>query len=195
MTPSKYLDLKEAIIKKGYADEIIWAEDLKPCKDWTDFFFEYVFVVCNSGMKYTIAIVIYRKIIEAIKAHENVRSVFGHPGKAAAIEKVRENALHYFAKYQACKTDIDKIAYLETLPWIGKITKYHLAKNLGITTVAKPDRHLDRIAKKYGTTPQEMCEQLSRSIGDTVAVVDLVIWRAASLGIVYKLKDLNEKET
>ncbi len=182
MSPEKYLDLKDYIIKQGYSLDIDWAEGLKPCEDHSSFFTEYVYVVCNSGMKNTVALQIFDRVMRAIGDGKSVHSAFGHKGKADAIEKVWLKSASYFLGYLERKTDKGKIEYLETLPWIGKITKYHLAKNLGITSVAKPDRHLERIAKSYNTTPQMMCEKLSNIIGDTVAVVDLVIWRAASLG-------------
>lgn len=74
-----------------------------------------------------------------------------------------------------------RTAYLETLPWIGKITKYHLARNLGID-VAKPDRHLMRLSEKFGfASVQEMCENISRKTGDRIGLVDLILWRDANL--------------
>ena len=40
-----------------------------------------------------------------------------------------------------------------------KAYKFHLARNLGLD-FAKPDRHLQRIAQSYNTTPQELCEHI-----------------------------------
>lgn len=73
--------------------------------------------------------------------------------------------------------------YLQTLPWICPITKYHLTKNLGLD-VCKPGRHLVRIAGDYDMTPEELCEKLSKEAGDRVAMVDNGIWRAANLGFI-----------
>ena len=75
------------------------------------------------------------------------------------------------------------MAYLESIPWIGGITKYHLAKNLGFDC-CKPDRHLVRISKEYNTSPEELCKRISEATGDRVATVDLVIWRVANLGLI-----------
>lgn len=74
-----------------------------------------------------------------------------------------------------------KVAYLRSLPWIGDITCWHLAKNYG-HDVAKPDRHLVRIAGDEGV--HGLCARLARESGDRVATVDLVIWRAANLGMI-----------
>ena len=75
---------------------------------------------------------------------------------------------------------------METLPWIGPITKYHLARNLGID-VAKPDRHLVRLAKRFGynesTGVQQMCEELAERTRDRIGVVDVVLWRYANLKV------------
>ena len=60
-----------------------------------------------------------------------------------------------------------------------------LAKNLGVDT-AKPDRHLVRVAEATGyASPASLCEHLARMVGDTVAVVDLVIWRFATISADY----------
>ena len=78
----------------------------------------------------------------------------------------------------------DLIAFCETLPWIGPITKFHLAKNLG-SNVAKPDVHMLRLAKLSGTTAQELCERLSRETGYRAATIDLILWRACADGIIH----------
>jgi len=69
------------------------------------------------------------------------------------------------------------VATLRCLPYIGDITGYHLAKNLG-ADVAKPDRHLTRWAASCGfDNVQVLCSILAEATGDPVRVVDLVIWR------------------
>ena len=78
----------------------------------------------------------------------------------------------------------DLIAFCETLPWIGPITKFHLAKNLG-SNVAKPDVHMLRLAKRSGTAAQELCERLSRETGYRAATIDLILWRACADGIIH----------
>lgn len=184
MTPDAYMDLKEKVRAAGYAHEIDWAEELAPIQSSWRFFLEYIWVVVNSGMKEQIARKIYKRILDALEEDKMPPTVFGHKAKAQAMVEVLANLTDTFHKYRSIGSDEERIEFLQTLPWIGPITKYHLAKNLGITTVAKPDRHLARIAKGFKTTAQELCEQISRATGDTVALVDLVIWRAANLGFV-----------
>ena len=93
------------------------------------------------------------------------------------------NVSEIFAEYKALRID-SRLEFLERLPWIGPITKFHLARNLGMD-VCKPDRHLLRIAKAHhGTTPAALCGRLSRLSGDRIGVVDVVLWRAANLRLV-----------
>ncbi len=180
MEADEYIVLKEKLIQKGYADEINWAENLKVCNDSESFCLEYIWVVCNSGMKNQIAEKIYRRILKAISDTQDISSVFGHKGKVSGIKKVMQNHKEIFADYLIAK---DKTAFCESLPWIGKITKYHLAKNLG-EDIAKPDRHLMRIAKEYNMSPFELCKTLSDLVGDRIRTVDVILWRAANLGLV-----------
>jgi hypothetical protein len=180
MDASAYFDLKSAVLEAGFADEITWAETIKPCESATDFALEHAFVVCNSGMKAQIAVKIYRKVRDALLNNNPVALVFGHKGKTAAIEHVFTNRHRLFEEFNGAT---DKLSFLESLPWIGGITKYHLAKNFGIPC-CKPDRHLVRIAQQFNTTPELLCERLARETGNSVPVVDTVIWRAANLGMI-----------
>lgn len=182
MEALKYLTLKEQIISKGYEDDITWAENVKPCTSSDVFLIEFTFVVCNSGMKAQIARQIFNRLIDAMKSRGEISlwDAFKHPGKLAAIGYVWAIRNQLFTEYIMAK---DKLEFCKSLPWIGDITKYHLYKNLGGNCV-KPDRHLVRIAKQYGTDCFTMCQNLSDIIGDRVGTVDYVIWRAANLGMV-----------
>lgn len=170
----------EGVIAMGYEDEIEWARNVQPCTNGHDFLMEYVWVVLNSGMKNQIARQIFDRIVKAWGNGEETWTAFGHKGKVKAIDQVRSNYPDYFQMYLDVE---DKISYLKSLPFIGGITCYHLAKNLG-HDCAKPDRHLIRIAEHYKTTPEALCKKLSDETGERVATVDLVLWRAANLGII-----------
>lgn len=75
----------------------------------------------------------------------------------------------------------DPLKELKKLPYIGDVTVFHLAKNLGFD-LAKPDRHLARIAKATGYDDvNKMCREISRIWGDPVSVVDTILWRWAVL--------------
>lgn len=171
--------LMASLISRGYGEEISWQRDLKECETSSEFANEAIWVILNSGMKEQIARKIYNKISDAISANVDISTVFGHAGKVAAIKHILANHANIFTNY--CLSE-DKIAYLQTIPFIGKITCYHLAKNLGHDCV-KPDRHLVRIAGQYNLTPVELCEKISVVTGEKKCVVDIIIWRACNLNI------------
>lgn len=173
-----YLDLKRDLAQVGYGEDVEWAESVREPADAEAFFREYAFVVVNSGMKATIAGPIFRRIMEALHRGETVRSAFGHPGKAAGIQRVYDEREAWFQRYREAE---DKLAFLRAMPWIGGITQYHLLKNLG-GEAPKPDRHLVRIAASYGTDTFTLCAALAEATGDHIGTVDVVPWRAASLG-------------
>ena len=77
----------------------------------------------------------------------------------------------------------DPIAQLERLPFIDSITSWHLAKNLGID-VAKNDRHLARLAARFGYhDAHELCGDIAERTGEPAAVIDIVLWRHAALNL------------
>jgi hypothetical protein len=180
MTKERYLDLKQRIITAGYIGEVSWAEELKPCLSEDVFALEAVWVIISSGMKNQVARIIEERIYKAIADYQPIGSVFRHKGKVKAIEYILANKAQLFKAFQGAKL---KLESLKSLPWIGDITKYHLAKNLGLDMV-KPDRHLVRIAEKEGKIPYQLCKEISDLTGDKVSVVDTVIWRAANLGMI-----------
>lgn len=161
-------------------DDIAWSEGIQPPENAEDFAMEAIFVICNSGMKNTIARKIFNKIVIAIGEGQSASTVFGHAGKAAAIDDIwrrREELLH--AYFNAA----DKVEFCATLPWIGPITKFHLAKNFG-ADVAKPDVHLQRLADREDCSVPALCARLALATGYRVATIDVVLWRACANGIV-----------
>jgi hypothetical protein len=181
MSEQEYISLKKAIIEAGFQEDIDWAEGIKLCEDPFEFWLEYTFVICNSGMKWQVATPIFQRIVAARCDHgKAAHTVFRHPGKCQAIDRAWNEKLDMLLGFIRAG---DRLQYCQSLPWIGPITKYHLAKNLG-EDCCKPDRHLVRIANQYETTPEEMCTALSKATGDRIATVDTVIWRAANLGMI-----------
>jgi hypothetical protein len=160
-------------------EDIAWSETIGLPATAEEFAGEAIWVICNSGMKHTVARIIQSRVNAALRAGTPVFDVFKHAGKAQAMETIDRDRERLFAEFLAAE---DKLAYCETLPWIGGITKYHLAKNYGLD-VAKPDVHLQRLADLEGTTAQALCERLAPELGWRIATVDLVIWRACATGI------------
>jgi len=180
-----YAWAKAKIILEGYEQEIHIVES-REFKDMTPgkLFVEYVFVVVSSGMKNQVAQRIFNRFLK------DGPGAIGHKGKRMAIEKAYEHFLEWHKELSALNDINDILVFLKSLPWIGDITKYHLARNLGID-VAKPDRHMVRLAYAFNyPNVQKMCEAVSLKTGDRVGVVDVVMWRYCNLHNNY-LEEIN----
>jgi hypothetical protein len=180
ITLVQFRQIEAVLIDNGYRDIIEWSEAIPPCPDAKAFALEAIYVICNSGMRFLTANMIYWKCVDALRARQSATTVFGHPGKGPAIDTIWRDRRKLFRGYQLAD---NKLAYCAKLPWIGPITKYHLAKNLGVD-VAKPDVHLLRLAKVEGNTVVDMCERLAKQTGYKVSTVDSVLWRACADGYI-----------
>jgi hypothetical protein len=81
-----------------------------------------------------------------------------------------------FSKFQE-EVAADPFTELRKLPYIGPITVWHLAKNLGLD-VAKPDRHLARVSSAFGFSDTDhFCTEIAKASGEQKNVVDLIVWR------------------
>lgn len=182
ITAEQFLAVLSAMGEQG-ADDVAWSESIEPPATAEEFAQEAIFVICNSGMKNTVAQMIYDRCIGALRAGMPVVGAFGHKGKAAAIEAIWADRDGLFAMYLSRKTDAERLEMLVALPWIGNITKFHLAKNFG-ANVAKPDVHMQRLADREGCTAQALCDRLATEVGLRAATVDVVLWRACANGII-----------
>jgi hypothetical protein len=163
------------------AHDVAWAEALMPPTDADEFALEVIFVICNSGMQNEIARKIFERVRALLQAGQSVKgNILGKSGKAAAIDRIWADRAAMLAGYLAA---VDKLEFCRTLPWIGGITCYHVAKNFG-ADVAKPDVHLQRLADREGATVQALCERLAAETGYRVATVDTILWRACALGLI-----------
>ncbi len=195
-TVRAYLAAKNTVIEKGYADEIDWQDSLsfETCTEQV-FLREMAWVILSSGMRES---VVRRKFpdisvaffgwdsSEAIvrsknECREKALRHFNHKGKIDAVltiaQLVRDSGFESFR----LRIETGGAQFLSRLPFLGPATSLHLAKNLGFQ-VAKPDRHLVRIAKAAGyPSPEQMCSDISSIVCDRVPVVDLVLWRYATL--------------
>lgn len=177
----EYLDLKDLVfLDPQYEREFLSYEHPRKNHSPETFAREAIWVILNSGMKNQVAQKIYERVIDAIDAGTDISDAFGHKGKVSAIKHIWENKKDLYGAYKASK---DKLEFLVRIPWIGGITKYHLAKNLG-HDCAKPDRHLVRIANEHGESVDDLCLRLSEATGDRIASVDYVLWRAANQGLI-----------
>lgn len=172
--------LMRALCERGFAADIEWSENVQPPASADDFASEAIFVICNSGMHHKAGRSIYERVMPELRAGRSAGGVFGHEGKAAAMDTIWAGRGQLLSDYLASP---DPVAFCGSLPWVGSITKYHLAKNFG-ADVAKPDRHLQRLADAEGTTPAALCARLAAATGLRIATVDLILWRACAIGLI-----------
>ena len=179
ITLRRFKMLEEELLQAGYAPTVEWSEHIMAPSDAEDFADRAIYVICNSGMRFSVARPIFERCMVALRQGHSASAAFQHPGKAPAIDSIWRRRGQYFDEYRCA---IAKVDFLESLPWIGPVTKHHLAKNLGFDT-AKPDVHLTRLARRDCTTVQSLCRRLARVTGYKVATVDSILWRACADGI------------
>lgn len=181
-----YLKARALVIEVGYERDLRWAEDLQHVVP--DPFYvvsETAWVILNSGFRYAVARKKYPLIQKAFydwdpsKLERDcvtaARQHLNHRGKIEAMysvaEEVRRDGI---ARIVAEAADPKK---LTRLPFIGKITCWHLAKVLG-ADVVKPDVHLQRAAAAAGkSSALELCKEIQTASGDRLTVIDSVLWR------------------
>ncbi|MDE2716884.1 MAG: hypothetical protein OXI33_07700 [Chloroflexota bacterium] len=203
-----YVRIKRYVEAAGYGDEIDWQahvhfEDVGEA----EFLRESAWVVLSSGFRESVVRKCFDKVSDAFLGWEDARlihsrrkecvnaavRVFGNRRKLEAITQIVEKVAR--EGVEAIKEGIraQGVDYLGRLPYIGPVTSYHLAKNLGLGVV-KPDRHLVRMATASGHhTVVEMCSKIAEEVGDSLPVVDIVLWRYATINVEY-LTDFNVGE-
>ncbi|NMA30683.1 MAG: hypothetical protein GX941_02600 [Candidatus Methanofastidiosa archaeon] len=192
----RYLSIKAKVIKCGFASEIDWQDSLRFSNiHEKDFLREAAWVILSSGMRETIIRQKFPAISSAFLdwngAHSIVANqqlcqqtaleIFGNRLKIKAILEWASKISKIGFKQIKSLIECEGINFIQTLPFMGPATSYHFAKNIGLD-VAKPDRHLVRIAYAAGySNPSILCTDIARTIGDRVSVIDLVLWRFATI--------------
>jgi hypothetical protein len=176
LTLAQFRELEAVLRARGHDDIITWSETVVPPTDARTFAKEAIYVICNSGMNFLTANGIYWKCLRALRAGQSSSTVFGHPGKTKAIDHIWKHRKILFAAFEIAE---NKLAYCHTLPFIGPITKHHLAKNFGLDTI-KPDVHLMRLARAERVSPMALCARLAYQTGYRQSTIDSILWRACA---------------
>lgn len=196
-----YITAKEWVIKRGFHAEIDWQSEVSlDSLTESSFLRQAAWVVLNSGFREAILRSKFPAITLAFLNWSSAREIstkrsdcrcaalkaFRHKQKIEAILEISD--LVSFEGFHRIKQKLssERLGFIQSLPYIGPVTSFHLAKNLGLP-VAKPDRHLVRMAKACGyACVQAFCADVGQIIGDSVPVVDLVFWRYATLNPRYE---------
>jgi hypothetical protein len=182
--------------RAGYIDECRgWREQNPDEVTETQFLREAAWVVLSSGMKETVVRSRFPAVSESFLWWRSAEQIarqrqdcvasalrwFGHPPKIEAIATIAGMIAIDGIDSWRKKMSSDPVAALQALPFIGPATACHLAKNLGCN-IAKPDRHLRRIAIVAGyRSPADLCDAIARFTGEAPAVIDSVLWRYGTL--------------
>lgn len=178
-------------------DEVKWAKSIthKTFQTLTaeQFLYQYCWVVYASGFRVSIIEKRFPKIrdafqnfdLEKLAKMENtdpVLKIFNNKRKANSFLKgskfIAKEKFSVFKKRLQDENDYcRRIDILGDLPGIGPITKYHLAKNIGLADEAKPDRWLVRAAEYCSSTVQELVDFLSEKYKISRHAVDVILWR------------------
>lgn len=208
-SPTEYFRKARAFAEKHYGDEMVRIWGTKFGEVSPNFFFlEYVWVVHATGFNAAVVAKMLPRLVPAyglrpdgggwdILAREpemftldRVLLVCNNPQKAKAVRKMA--AMMADAMFPADKDapvrtweeyrdqELASADLLTRLPYVGKVTCHHLARNLGLLDSVKPDLHLIRLADNWGFKDcVAMCEAM-RPPEMPLGIVDLILWYAAS---------------
>jgi hypothetical protein len=182
----------EYVEKAGLEAEIEWqrSADFRSFSE-TQLLSEIAWVILCSGFRESIVRRVFDHISLCFCDWESAASILRHRvlcvgaarhsikngAKLKAIVTCAEMIVDEGFDQLKAATMEDPITHLMRFPFIGPITSWHLAKNLGLN-VAKPDRHLVRLAERCGyESATALCEELARKNNEEVKVVDLILWR------------------
>lgn len=180
----------------GYTTELEWqnSRDLSALSE-SAFLEEAAWVILSTGLREIVVRRRFPKISQAfmnwvsaeliaqnrssceamaIKVFNNSRKI---PAIGSICERVALMGLDTIREH-ICK---DGFEFLQEFDFIGPVIRYHLAKNTGLDVV-KPDCHLVRIANAARCdSPIRLCQVISDATGEKLSVVDLVLWRYATI--------------
>jgi hypothetical protein len=146
-------------------------------ESFDDFFYEYVYVVIASGFRARVAARVTPRLVACEGNMEKMRKIFRNHRKLDAIAEVWSQK----DDWKQLKETLNSVEDLTKLPFIGQITKFHLARNIGLISCAKPDLHLCRWCEKVvGNGDEAVVPAITQAIGDRVGrkqgTVDFMLW-------------------
>lgn len=113
------------------------------------------------------------------KIAEMMKHVFNNKRKIqAVIDCAKKIKLESPISERLSKmTEAEILEYLKSYPYIGDITKYHIARNIGVDCV-KPDRHLVRLSAFMGfASPDDMVNEIAMLTGEKKGFIDYILWQ------------------
>lgn len=146
-----YLRVRKQVLEHDQdgAQLIAWSNDgREPPQCAEDLAAEIIWIVLCAGRSAQAARTIETKVWAALDAGCSAYTAFGYRAKAQAIDRAWSEREQDFAAFQEVLGSGDEskiIQWCGTIPYVGAITRYQLAKNVG-RDVPKPDIWLCRLA-------------------------------------------------
>ncbi len=195
-----FLEVCHFVRKAGFSEEVVWSEERPHISELTprQFVNQHAWVVLTSGFRVQIIQDKWDAILKAFwdfeiqeymrhpeETLEEALKIFGNERKMRAIIKVG----HLISKegwgpiHSQVLEEPSEFPFLESLPYIGKITKYHLARNIGFDVI-KPDRHLVRLGEFFNQDPFVLCDLIYEGVNHKfrLGTIDLILWRYCEQG-------------
>jgi hypothetical protein len=161
------------------------------------------YVILAGGFSQKTAKRIHKNIMDYIYKNgadfDAIFQMFHNKNKVSAICKIWNERYALCDGFYKCENDDDRVAYLATLPHIGKITANHLARNLGVNIV-KYDVWIRRLGAQYAgirridengkLTPDvkracdDMFAHMVAATGLPRGYIDVVLWKALQIGLI-----------
>ena len=171
-----------------------------------EFALEAIYVILASGFRQQTAKKIFLKISTFLETcnlvdEDSLFLIFKNKAKNKAIVKIWKEKDTFRNDFYDLITDSEKLDFLEKLPYIGKITKNHIARNLGIDIV-KYDIWIQKIAvclegdlndcnlinnqklnPKIQLIADLMFTKIIKITGEKRGYIDVVLWKSCEQGL------------
>jgi hypothetical protein len=191
-----YLCAKREVLGSRYKHALICVKRCPEEISESYFLRELAWVILSAGMAEYVVRIKFPSISAAFLEWESARTIsdnakeciahalqhFRHEGKIRAIASAADK-LSAASSFDVIMREIlrDPVQQLQSFAYIGPITAFHIAKNIGFR-VAKPDRHLDRLARSNGfESVEQFCGVIASYLGEDIRLVDSVLWRYATI--------------
>ena len=168
-----------------------------------DFAAHVIYVILAGGFSQQTAKNKHLEIMTVLNAvgadYEMLMHIFANKNKINAICKVWNFRNKFCDEYYVLKTLDERLAYLQTLPHVGKITANHLARNLG-EDVVKYDVWIQRLGcvfagKKLPVDNAKLSLEIKLACDDMFAhlvretnlprgYIDVVLWKGCQQGLI-----------
>src|SRR5512135_63372 len=192
-----YFEKALVFARAFYAEEMNQIASVKHESVDSKFFFrEYTWVVHATGFSAKAVGKFMPRLVEAYGPYNELaeRSLEDATGRVKVVCNNPQKIKAVHATSRLLRDGIKKLGWtefkkeklstpdkLKDLPYVGPVTCFHLARNIGLLDCVKPDLHLIRLAEHWKFKDcTTMCKAMGEGSGLPLGIVDLVVWYAAS---------------